>query len=634
MKTVLGVVKRHPDGFGFLIPEDSSHPDVYLPRFGMQGVMSGDSLKVRVTQKRGRRGVLSGQVLQITRRCVQSVVGRYQPVSDKEGVIQDESSEWGESLKIELEAGQKVKKGEWVAVHIKHYPATDKGFTGKITANLGTFCSGEEDNLRVMQKNNIPVAFSAACLKEAEHPPQILSKSVFKDRKDLRSLPFVTIDGKTAKDFDDAICVKGNILYVAIADVSHYVPAGSALDQSARERGNSTYFPGFVSPMLPERLSSDLCSLKPGVDRLVFVAEMHFNDAGERQKSNFYPAVICSQARYNYGEAQEIIDAGPPAVSSPRQNVYRSARLAKKLLNLRLKKHFIDLDIPETEVLLNTKGEPVDIIQSQRLFSHQMIEELMLSANQSVAEFLCRKKAPGIYRIHDSPKQESLKFLESFVQSLGMKMQLAPPDLHKKMSMIIRHFSRHSLSAILQILVLRSLSQAVYSAKRQDHFGLNFQYYTHFTSPIRRYSDLVIHRILKSVLYGRRPPYMSADLESIATLTSASEQRSVKAERMIKDIKKARFLKKYLGRQMDGMICSVVKFGFFVRLRLYDIEGLVSVDRLPGGRWQFDESRLQLISKGSGKRFEIGDIVRIQVISSNIETGQIDFELKKHKKAT
>ena len=631
-KTLVGTVKRHPDGFGFFIPIDVSHPDVYLPRRQMEGLMSGDQVRIAVTRRRGRKGLLSGQVLQITQRFFQSIIGQYQPLSDTEGIIKDDSVQWGEDFKVKLDRGQKVRPGEWVQAHITYWPATHKGFSGKITANLGFFPSGLEDNVRVMQKNNIPITFPVACLKEADQYSEHLSKMDLRGRKDLRSFAFVTIDGETAEDFDDAIYVTDNTLYVAIADVSHYVPLGSVLDQCARQRGNSTYFPKFVSPMLPDRLSSNLCSLKPCVDRLVFVAEIQFNQLGEKQKVSFYPAVIRSQARFNYGQAQDIMDrAIPPENNLSALNVYLAGQLARKLLRARQKNHFIHLDIPETEVRLNQLGEPVDIIQSPRLFSHQVIEELMLSANQAVAEFLHGKKVQALYRVHDPPKRESLKFLESFVQGLGMKITLSPPHLHHKISKIIQYFSQHSLSAILQILVLRSLSQALYSAQRKDHFGLNFKYYTHFTSPIRRYSDLVVHRVLKSVLMDQVIPYSAADLESIASTTSACEQRSVKAERQIKDIKKARFLKKYLGEYMEGVICSVVKFGFFVRLRLYDIEGLVHLDRLPG-QWKFEESLLQLISKGSGRRFQIGDYVRIQVISSNIETGQIDFELKKHRK--
>ena len=644
-----GIVKRHPDGFGFFIPEDSNHPDVYLPRRQMQGLMSNDQVKAAVFPRKHRKGFFSGRVLQLIKRAQRHIVGQYTPLSDKKGLIKDNSFQWGEDLKIQLNENQKIKKAEWVQAKVTHWPDSLQGFSGQITCSLGFFPKALEDNIRVVQKHSIPASFSPDCLKEAAAMPEHITKETLDQRKDLRSLPFITIDGKTAQDFDDAIYVschsKGWILYVAIADVSYYVQQGSAMDKEASARGNSTYFPGFTVPMLPEKLSNHLCSLKPGEDRLAVVAEIHFNHKGEKEKTGFYEAVIQSRARLNYGEAQDIIEQ--PESSQTHQSVNPGAnhkdttlltcsmsmakKLARQLLKHRTKKHFINLDIPETEVHLNALGEPVDISQSQRLFSHKLIEELMLAANKAVAEHLQTNKVPALYRVHDPPKTESLKSLELFINSLGLKTTLTEPDLQKKISWLIKKFSDHPLSSVVQTLILRSFSQAVYSAFNKKHFGLNTGCYTHFTSPIRRYSDLIIHRTLKAVLTGQAPPYRKRDLESLAETISACEQRSVKAERQIKDIKKARFLKKHLGEDMEGTISGITRFGFFVKLRLYDIEGLVHINNL-NGKWQFEESLLELKSKISGRRFKMGDPVLIQVMKSNVDTGQIDFELKLHKK--
>ncbi len=676
-KTLVGVVKRHPDGFGFVIPLDTEHSDVYLPENCMQGVMSNDKVKIAILPRKGRKDLFSGYVVEIIERGFKQVIGCYYPVSTTQGFIKDESLQWGENLQVQLAKGQNIRRGEWVQVSVTHWPSTapgatkSGGFRGRIVGALGVFPPGLEDNVRVMQKHHIPAVFTSACLKEADQWSDTIPQKALEGRKDLRSLPFVTIDGETAQDFDDAIYVaplgantpptpaklsdvlassadvacsevkngstetkQGWALYVAIADVSYYTPPGSLLDQSARLRGNSTYFPHFVSPMLPERLSNDLCSLKAHVDRLAFVAEMHFDHSGKQVARWFYPAVIKSWKRLNYGQAQEIIDQSPlPAKNPVALNVVFASRLAKLLLKNREDNYFINLEIPESEVRLNKLGEPVDIIQSKRLFSHKMIEELMLATNCSVADFLFHKEIPALYRVHDRPKRASLKLLESFVRGLGMKVELTPPDLYQKMSAIIERFSEHTLSDVFYALILKSFSQAVYSADRKHHFGLNFQCYTHFTSPIRRYSDLIVHRMLKAVLAGPKGclPYSREELESIANIASACEQRSTKAQRHIKDIKKARFLKNYLGKYMEGWICTVTKFGFFVRLRLYDIEGLVHINRLPG-KWEFEESLLQLKSARSGQRFEMGDFVQIQVVSSNVEAGQIDFDLKKHQK--
>ncbi len=632
--TLTGIVKRHPDGFGFFIPEDPSRPDVYLPKRQMAGLMSNDRIKIAVFPRKHRKNLFSGKVLQLIKRGQEYTVGQYQPLSNKTGLIKDDSFQWGEDLKIQLNKNQKIKKGEWVEVKITHWPNSLKGLSGEVVGSLGLFPKSSEDNIRVVQKHNIPVSFSKDCLKEAEIIPDTIPKNLLNQRKDLRSFPFITIDGKTAQDFDDAVYVSsgptGWTLYVAIADVSHYVKQGSVMDKEAYQKGNSTYFPGFTLPMLPEKLSNHLCSLKPGEDRLAFVAEIHFNQEGEKEKAKFYESVIHSQTRLTYGEAQDIIEQTKHQNTAVLKNVLNAEKLARELLKQRLKKHFVNLEIPETEITLNPLGEPVDITQSWRLFSHQLIEELMLAANKAVAEYLSNKKIPSLYRVHDPPKPESLKFLELFTKSLGTKTTFCGSDLQKKISLLIKQFSDHPLSEVIQALVLRSLSQAVYSPFNKKHFGLNTTYYTHFTSPIRRYSDLIIHRILKTTLIEQAPPYKKQDLESIASMTSACEQRSVKAERQLKDIKKARFIKKYLGREMEGIICSITGFGLFVKLRLYDIEGLIHINQL-NGKWKFEESLLELKSKHSGQRFKIGDFVTIQILAANVDTGQIDFKLKTHK---
>ena len=546
-----GTVQRQADGFGFVIPDDSALPDVYLSRRAMQGVMGQDKVKVAFSPHPYRKNKFSGKVLEILARRSHSVVGPCFPLSDKTGLIKDDSFEWGEDLKIDLNKNQKIKKGEWIQAQVISWPGSAEGFRGKWVCSLGLFPKALEDNIRVVQKYSLPTLFSKESLKEAKALPEVSailkegkhSSRLKKNRRDLTALPFITIDGKTAQDFDDAIYVKPNVqgwsLYVAIADVSHYVRPKSALDKIAYEKGNSVYFPGWTAPMLPERLSHDLCSLKPKVLRLAFVAEMHFNHQGKREKTFFYPALIQSRARLTYGEVEDILDLKLQTVSEEIQKNIKAAKsLALKLLQQRVKNHFIQLDIPETEIKLNSLGEPTDVIQSRRLFSHQLIEEFMLSANKAVAEYFIQHKVPALYRVHDLPKVDSLKLLEKFAQSLGMKISLNRSNAIKNISLLIQHFQDHPLSEVLQILILRSLAQAVYSANTKPHFGLNTQYYTHWTSPIRRYSDLVVHRILKACLFKETLPYKKQKLESISSWISACEQRAVKAERHLKDKKK------------------------------------------------------------------------------------------------
>ena len=639
--TLIGIVKRHPDGFGFFIPEDSTHSDVYLPKPQMQGLMNNDKVKIAVFSRKHQKGLFSGKILQLIERTQDHIVGQYWPLSPKTGLIKDDSFQWGEDLKIQLKKDQNIKKGEWVQAKIIHGPESSHGLKGEIICSLGLFPAGQEDNIRVIQKHGIPASFPAECIKETKKISEEIPKNL--KRKNLKSLDFITIDGKTAQDFDDAIYVsshsKGWTLYTAIADVSYYVKPKSALDKEAYKRGNSTYLPGFTVPMLPEKLSNNLCSLKPNENRLAFVVEIDFNRSGEIEKYQFYEALIQSRARMTYGEVQEIIEkerdvdsrmCGKDNHSSTSKNILSAEKLARLLLKKRLQKYFIHLDIPETEVTLDSRGEPIDIIQSRRLFSHQLIEELMLVTNKTVAEFLQRKEIPTLYRIHDPPKAESLRFLELFIQGLSKKVTFSKKNLHKTLSSLINQFTNHPIEGVLHNLILRSLSQAVYSNNNKKHFGLNTKHYTHFTSPIRRYSDLVVHRTLKAVLNQKTLTYKQQDLESIAKIISACEQKSVKAERQLKDIKKARFIKKHLGQTKEGVICNVTNFGFFVKLRLYDIEGLVHINQLKG-KWFFEKSSLELKSKHSGKRLKIGDPVVVQIIASNIDTGQIDFEIVKHK---
>ncbi len=637
LKSLNGIVKRHSDGFGFFISTELEHPDVYMPRQQMTGLMNGDKIKIVAIPRRNRKDLFSGKVLQLIERSHKKITGPYFPISNSKGLIKDDN-QWGEDVKIQLSREQKIKKGEWVEIQVTSWPSDERGFCGKVIASLGNFPEALEDNIRIIRKNNILVSFNPQSVREAEKSAKNIRPQVTKKRRDLRSLPFVTIDGETAKDFDDAIYVTSLKksawrVYVAIADVSSYVPIGSVLDKEACSRGNSTYFPDFVVPMLPPILSDDLCSLKPMEDRLVFVAQMDFDEKAKMEKAIFYEGIIKSQSRLNYGQAQEMIDDSNLQQTSNLvfKNVLEASTLAKKLLEARKRKTFINLEIPETEVKLNRMGHPVDIIQEKRLFSHQVIEELMLVANQAVAEFFQKKKSLGIYRVHDKPKKENLQLLQSFVHTLGMKVNLVEPNLQKKISSMVQRFSKHRLIAILHILILRSLSQAIYSNKSQKHFGLNFTYYTHFTSPIRRYSDLVVHRILKALLQNQAPPYKISELATLAQMTSACEQKSVKAERQIADIKKARFIKKYIGEEMEGMISSVTSFGFFIKLRLFDIEGLVRIESLPKS-WIFEPALLQLKSKHSGQRLRIGDPVVVQIISAEIDTGQVNFQLKTHKK--
>lgn len=632
--SVVGFVKRHPDGFGFLIPLEIDFPDVYIPRKAMVGIMTNDKVEVEVRPEPGGKRY-RGRVLQILQRGISQVMGRFHPLNESEGVLLDHSHGWGSDLIVHIPTKLFVKDGDLVSVKIESYPDSEQGFKGKILNVLGDALDPNTDNLRLLFANEIPYEFSKEALQLAEQLDDEVTEKDFSDRLDLRKEAFVTIDGTTAKDFDDAVFVqtteKGFHLKVAIADVSHYVKPGDPIDHDAYIRGTSTYFPGFVAPMLPEKLSNHLCSLRPHVSRLALVADMHLSFQGELLSSKIYEAVIESHARVTYGEAQEVIDGNTPEkLKVVEKYILKAADLANVLMAKRFKEGSLNLEIPETEVEIDEAGYPIDIIKSERLFSHKLIEELMLMANVAVARFLKNKDIETLNRIHETPDMENIKKLEMYLHNFGLgKQQLSGGKLQKKISKALETFRNLPQEYILNVLTLRSMKQAQYSTANIGHFGLGFGDYVHFTSPIRRYPDLIVHRQLKALVCAHKGYNVPAtvDLVTAGSFLSACEQRSVKAERQLISIKKARFMEKFVGTEFEGIISSVTKFGIFVLLRQYDVDGLVRLESLGNDYFEFDEENLCLIGKRSGKTFQIGDNLRVVVAQVDSQDGRIDFVL-------
>jgi ribonuclease R len=384
--------------------------------------------------------------------------------------------------------------------------------------------------------------------------------------------------------------------------------------------------------MLPEELSNELCSLKPHVPRLCFACEMFLNFNGEVVSFRFFEAVMQSKARVIYGEAQEVIDGHTPAkLKHVEENILRSADLAKILMQKRFREGSLDLEIPETQVVVDAAGETIDIIKSERLFAHRLIEELMLVTNICTARFFDQEGLQGIYRIHDEPKEDNIRALQRYLWNFGGTKSVLGGNLQKKLTKALQAMEGRPEAQVLNILTLRAMNQAQYSSENIGHFGLGFSHYAHFTSPIRRYPDLIAHRLIKSRLYPRyRTMEMTEDeLASASTNLSACEQRSVKAERQLISIKKARFARRLIDQELEGMISSVTKFGVFVLLRQYDIDGLVKIEALGNDRFIFDDENLKLFGKRTGIEYGIGDLVRVRVVGADPELGRIEFELAK-----
>lgn len=645
---VTGTVKRHPDGFGFLIPEDASLPDIYISRQYMAGVMTNDRVEAEVFRARpmdrGSSGAdrLFGEVKRVISRAHARIIGRYLPVDRRYGVIQDDGRGWGMDLRIATEDSMGAHEGDWVAVEIVDYASNDRPLTGRVIRILGDVEDPLNDVIRVIHEKGIPDEFSFSARREAAALGTEVRETDMQGREDLRDIALITIDGATARDFDDAVYVEtqnnGFRVVVAIADVSSYVKPGSSIDEDAYARGTSTYFPNFVVPMLPEELSNELCSLKPEVNRLCFACEMHLDFQGAIREYRFFEAVMRSKARVTYGEAQEVIDGEPSsrlkAVEGVCENILRCADLAKILMAKRFREGSLDLNVPETQVVVDNAGETIDVVRTERLFAHRLIEELMLLTNIATARFFEDNRIHGIYRIHEEPDPENIKTVEKMLWNLlgpSRGGRLGPGvGLQKKLTKALQAAADTPGGQVLNVLTLRAMNQAKYSSENVGHFGLGFSHYSHFTSPIRRYPDLIAHRLIKAVLYPRyRNQGMEVEeIQSAATHLSSCEQRSVKAERAVISIKKARFIRRYIGEVLEGSVTSIAKFGIFVTLREFEIDGLVKLESLGPDRWVFDDQNMRLYGRRTGRVFKLGDVLRVQVQASDLGTGKIDFGLE------
>jgi ribonuclease R len=643
-------IQGHKDGYGFAIPLGDAEDDVYLNARQMNFVFDGDEVLVAITGQ-DRRGRLEGKVVEVVKQGTSNIVGRYQEESGIGFVVPDNQRIQHQIL-IPPKMKGKAKSGQIVTAVVTDYPTRQLGAKGRISEILGDHLDPGLEIDVAIRSHGIPWEWPDAVLAEASALEAEPRESDKLHRIDLRELPFVTIDGEDARDFDDAVyCEKrrgGWRLWVAIADVSHYVRPGSALDEEAANRGNSVYFPEKVVPMLPEALSNGLCSLKPAVDRLAMVCEMELSRVGNITRYHFYEAVIHSHARLTYTQVGEVLEKGShPDVHKQRvPDLERLHSLYQVLRQAREERGAIDFETVETRIIFDDQRKIDSIVPVVRNDAHKLIEECMLCANVATASFFEANSLPILYRVHDGPTEEKLENLRSFLGELGLELAGGPKPTPLHYQHLLQQVAERDDAHVIQVMLLRSLSQAVYQPENRGHFGLHYPAYAHFTSPIRRYPDLLVHRGIRSLVRsggdargvlrveGAEPipakrifPYDVHAMAVHGEHCSMSERRADDATREVQAWLKCEYLQEHVGDEFDGVIAAVTGFGLFVELKDLYIEGLVHVTALPGDYYNFDPAHQRLIGERSGRSFQLGGKVRVQVARVDLDDRKIDLEL-------
>ena len=675
LEEIEGQIQGHRDGHGFLVREDGE-PDIYLPANEMRAVLHKDRVKVRVVRF-DRKGRPEGRVVEILERPEQPIIGR---LLQESGIwlVAPEDKRYGQDVLIPKGATGAAKPGQVVVVELTEPPALYGQPVGRVVEVLGEIDDPGMEIEIAVRKYSVPHEFSDACLDQAKGLPDKVRAQDRKGRVDLRDVPLVTIDGEDARDFDDAVyCVptkvgraKGWRLLVAIADVSHYVQTGSAIDIDAYDRATSVYFPRRVIPMLPEKLSNGLCSLNPDVDRLCMVCDMLVSAQGEVHAYQFYPAVMHSHARFTYTEVAAILanTRGPEAARRKDrvQDLLNLHDVYRALLAARQVRGAVDFETTETQIVCDDSGRIEKIVPRVRNDAHKLIEEAMLAANVCSADFIQHGQHPGLFRVHEGPTPEKKEILRNYLKALGVGMGLSDDPHTSEFQKIAAATKDRPDAQQIHTMLLRSMQQAIYTPINSGHFGLAYEAYTHFTSPIRRYPDLLVHRVIKAILEGKKYelPVLPTPGEAHAKLSkrlqknktgqgarvarlpkvrmsaaeqqaweaaglhcSANERRADEASRDVEAWLKCKYMREHLGEEYAGVVTAVTGFGLFVTLDSLYVEGLVHITELGAEYFRFDEARQELRGERTGIRYAIGARVQIQVSRVDLDGRKIDFRL-------
>ncbi len=664
-----GVVSGHRDGHGFVVRDDGQ-PDIYLPSNEMRAVLHKDRVKARIVRL-DRKGRPEGRVTEIIERSDAPIIGR---LLQESGVwlVAPEDKRYGQDVLIPKGATGSAKPGQVVVVELTEPPALYGQPVGRVKEVLGEIDDPGMEIEIAVRKYGVPHEFSEAALAQARALPDHVRASDLRHRVDLRDVPLVTIDGEDARDFDDAVyCeparvgkAKGWRLLVAIADVSHYVQTGTAIDVDAYDRATSVYFPRRVIPMLPEKLSNGLCSLNPGVERLCMVCDMLITAKGEIHAYQFYPGVMFSHARFTYNEVAAILQntRGPEAQNRKAlvpyllnlHDVYRA------LLAARNQRGAVDFETVETQIVCDESGRIEKIVPRTRNDAHKLIEEAMLAANVCSAEFISQSKHPGLFRVHEGPTPEKQELLRNYLKAVGVGLTISDDPKPSEFQQIADATKDRPDSQQIHTMLLRSMQQAIYTPINSGHFGLAFEAYTHFTSPIRRYPDLLVHRVIKAILHKQKYqlPALPTPGEAHAKLSkrlasrvkaptqpvrkptadtlawqaaglhcSANERRADEASRDVEAWLKCKYMREHLGEEFSGIVTAVTSFGIFVTLDAMYVEGLVHITELGGEYFRFDEARQELRGERTGIRYALGSRVQVQVSRVDLDGRRIDFRL-------